>query len=271
MNQVAWIEKHPYLQPVADLHRLVDAALEEISVPSAHVPSFDDFIDEFHVGVPLLLSSTIATDFAPVVTAVTSVVERLALQSLPGNLTEEVRALHGELHRKPNNSLFGMDWLFDMDSFVPTPPRLLQYLGWTVAARYLRPIVDAFSEWRDEDRWLRNYCPTCGTPPAMGQLVGTDPGRLRLLSCGRCSTRWRYRRTGCPFCENQDDHRLTALAIEGECGLRIDCCEACGGYLKSYIGEGSERVLLADWTSLHLDIVARDRGLKRFAASLYQL
>ena len=27
-------------------------------------------------------------------------------------------------------------------------------------------------------------------------------------------------------------------------------------------------MLLADWTSIHLDIIARDRGLKRLAASM---
>ena len=54
-------------------------------------------------------------------------------------------------------------------------------------------------------------------------------------------------------------------------GLRIDYCEDCSGYLKTYDGQGSEAVLLADWTSLHLDILARDRGLKRYAASLYEV
>jgi hypothetical protein len=49
---------------------------------------------------------------------------------------------------------------------------------------------------------------------------------------------------------NSGDHRLAVLAVEGEYGLRIDYCEACGGYLKTYIGEGSEDVLLADWTSV---------------------
>jgi len=29
--------------------------------------------------------------------------------------------------------------------------------------------------------------------------------------------------------------------------------------------------LLADWTSLHLDVVAADRGLERKAASLYEI
>jgi len=114
--------------------------------------------------------------------------------------------------------------------------------------------VNSFNSWRDEEQWLRNYCPTCGAGPAMGQLAGTDPGRLRMLSCGRCETRWRYRRTACPFCENVDDHRLAVLAVEGEAGLRIDYCEACRGYLKRYNGEGNERLLLADWTSLHLDV-----------------
>ena len=59
--------------------------------------------------------------------------------------------------------------------------------------------------------------------------------------------------------------------IEGESHLRIDHCESCGAYLKTYVGEGSESLWLADWTSLHLDIIARDHGLKRLANSLYEL
>lgn len=49
-----------------------------------------------------------------------------------------------------------------------------------------------------------------------------------------------------------------SLAIEGEAGLRIG--ESCKGYLKTYDGQGDEAVLLADWTSLPFDLVARDRG-----------
>jgi FdhE protein len=60
------------------------------------------------------------------------------------------------------------------------------------------------------------------------------------------------------------------VAVEGE-ALRIDYCESCRGYLKTYVGDGSEATLLADWTSIHLDFVALDRGLKRSAQSLYEL
>ena len=101
----------------------------------------------------------------------------------------------------------------------------------------------------------------------MAQLVGVDTGRMRLLSCGRCGTRWQFKRTGCPFCET-DSQQLASVAIEGEPGLRIDHCESCGGYLKTYDGQGNETLLLADWSSLHLDLIAHGRGLKRMAASL---
>jgi FdhE protein len=135
--------------------------------------------------------------------------------------------------------------------------------------RFLRPVVRGFDGWRNEERWLRRYCPTCGSLPAMAQLAGVDPGRKRLLSCACCRTRWQFTRTGCPFCET-DSQRLATVTIDSEPGLRIDHCESCSGYLKTYNGEGSETLWLSDWSSLHLDLIAHDRGLKRLAASLYE-
>jgi FdhE protein len=270
MTQDVWLEKHPYLQRVADVQALIDDAVAEIPIPCACVPSWDDYISDFHAGIPLLLSPSVAIDFREVERALASLVEALALRPLPEKLAQDNRDLGDQLHSDRDSPRRVWARLLDNDSFTPTNPGLLHYLGWAVLARHLRTVVEAFSGWRDEERWLRSYCPTCGALAAMAQLAGTDPGRLRLLSCGRCKTRWRYRRTGCPFCENHDDHRLTVLAVEGEGGLRIDYCEACRGYLKTYDGEGSEHVLLADWTSIHLDVIACDRGLKRLAASLYE-
>ncbi len=271
MTQDVWLVKHPYLQRVADLQGLIDAAVAEIPIPSACVPSWDDYISDFHAGIPLLHSSAVAIDFRNAERVLTSLVETLASKPLPGNLVQDSRTLEVQLNGDRDSPRRALAWLLDDDSFTPTNPGLLRYLGWTVLARYLSPVVDAFSGWRDEERWVRSYCPTCGALAAMAQLVGTDPGRLRFLSCGCCRSRWRYRRTGCPFCQSKDDHRLAVVAVEGEAGLRIDYCEACGGYVKTYEGTGSESVLLADWTSFHLDVIASDRGLKRRAASLYAL
>jgi len=271
MTQDVWLAQHPYRQRVADLQALVDAAVAEVPIPAACVPNWDDYISDFHAGTPLLLSSKVAIEFRDIERVLTSLIEALASKLVPEKLAQDSRTLEAQLHGDLDSPRRALAWLLDNDSFTPTNPGLLRYLGWAALACYLRPVVDAFSGWRDEERWLRSYCPTCGALAAMAQLVGTDPGRLRFLSCGCCCSRWRYRRTGCPFCQSVDDHRLAVVAVEGEAGLRIDYCEACRGYVKTYEGQGSESVLLADWTSLHLDIIARDRGLIRCAGSLYQL
>jgi FdhE protein len=271
MTRDAWLAAHPYLQPVADVDTLVEAAAAELSVPTAPLPDWDAYADDFHAGVPLLQSSKAAIDLSRPEDAALALIKKLASSPLPGTLAQQCRVLEAELHLAGDPPGLAEARVPSRDSFSPTHPGLFRYLGWAVLVRYLSPVVSEFNGWRNEERWLRNYCPTCGEPPAMAQLVGKDPGRLRKLSCGRCKTRWRYRRTGCPFCDVQDEHRLAVVAVEGEGGLRIDYCETCGGYLKTYDGEGSECVLLADWTSLHLDVIARDRGLKRLAASLYDL
>ena len=197
-------------------------------------------------------------------------VERLASNPAGGKLAADVSTLREELRVAGASPGRVMDFLLGEETLAPSSPGLLRYLGWTATAHHLEPAVRSFTAWRDEEKWLRATCPTCGSPPSMAQLGGSDPGRMRLLSCGGCGTRWRYSRTACPFCGN-DDRKLASLSVEGEAGLRIDSCESCQGYLKTYDGESDEAVLLLDWTSLHLDVLAHDRGLKRLAASLYEL
>ena len=273
MTRDVWLSRHSYLEPVAQLHALVDAVVA--GIPNANAcacaPIWGDYTADFQRGVPLLKSSDALIDRTAAANAVMSLIEKMSSVPLSGKLEQGIGLLVSELRGDPGAPRRAVDWLLDRSEYVSACQGLLRYFGWTVLARHLCPMVAAFAQWREEERWLRSYCPTCGSRPSMAQLVGTDPGRLRLLSCGRCRTRWRYRRTGCPFCENQNDQRLTGLSIEGEGGLRIDYCEGCRGYLKTYDGEGSENVLLADWTSIHLDIIAHDRGLMRSAASLYEV
>jgi FdhE protein len=234
-----WLAQHPYLQPLADLHALIDAAAAEVPIAAAPIPSWQAYERDFLQGVPLLHSEAVVIDWDAAEAA--------------------LRAMEETVRSNP------------LLAWVPTEAGLPILLEWNVVSRFLRDVVPAFSRWRNEERWLRPSCPTCGAAPAMAQLIGSDPGRMRMLWCGRCQTRWRYRRTGCPFCRTEDDHRLPGFAVAGEAGLRIDYCERCSGYLKTYVGEGNETLLLADWTSLHLDVVARDRGLNRLAGSLYRL
>jgi len=267
MTHERWLEAHAYLRPVADLSAQVDRAAGEIDVLDARVPDWEDYRSDFLAGVPLLTSSDASVDLEPGGRMAAALLSRLASGALPDTLAAEVRALDAEVRRDPQASRRIADFLLRDDTITPLFPGLLRYLGWTAMARFLRPVRNGFDGWRVEDKWLRRYCPTCGSLPAMAQLIGTDSGRKRLLCCGCCGTRWQFKRTGCPFCEN-DAQRLTSVTV-GETVLRIDHCESCGGYLKTYDGQGNETLLLSDWSSLHLDLIAHDRGLKRLAASLY--
>ena len=270
MTPELWLEAHSYLRPLAELSAQVDRAAAGIDVLDARIPDWEDYRADFLAGVPLLPSTTAAVDLEPGGRMAGVLIERLASGTSSGRLAAEIRALDTELRRETWGSRRIAKFLLGDETLTPPSPGLLRYLAWTATSRFLRPVVNAFDGWRDEERWLRRYCPTCGSLPAMAQLVGADPGRRRLLSCGCCGTRWQFKRTGCPFCET-DSQRLVSVTIEGELGLRIDSCELCGGYLKTYEGSGNESFLLEDWTSLHLDILARDRGLKRLASSLYEL
>ena len=270
LTRDSWLDAHPYLRPVGELCAEVERAAASLDVETPRLPDWGDYRDDFGEGVPLLRSPGAAIDLEPAGRMAESLIERVASDFSDHDMASDASDLAEDLRARPDAPRLVADWLLGDDTFDTASPGLLRWLGWTAASRYLAPLLGAFGRWRDEEKWHRKYCPTCGSAPSMGQLVGVDPGRQRFLSCGGCGTRWRYRRTQCPFCEN-DSQRLSVLAIEGEGGLRIDYCEACKGYLKTYDGQGNEALLLADWTSLHLDLVARDRGLARMAESLYEL
>ncbi len=265
-----WLEAHRYLRPISEFSARVERATSELVPQNASIPNWDDYRDEYLAGIPLLQSADAPIDLEPVGSSVESLVQWMASDAAAGKRAEEAAALDTELRRLTDSPRRIIAWLLGDDAWVPPSSGLLRYLGWTALSRFLHPVVDAFCRWRDDERWLRKYCPTCGSGPAMAQMIGKDAARRRMLVCGCCTTSWAYKRTQCPFCENDSD-RVAIVAIEGEAGLRIDHCVSCRGYLKTYDGQGDQDLLLSDWSSLHLDLIARDRGLLRLAVSLYAL
>jgi len=270
LNADGWLAAHEYLRPVAELRALVDRAAADLQAATgtAALPSRDEYREEFLSGVPLLRSARVVVDLEPAGAMTAALARAVAAQAPPGRVRDEAAALDAALRSEPEASRRIADWLLGDDSWSPPSPGLLRYLGWAAAARFLRPVVESFERSGEDERWMRGYCPTCGAPPAMAHLAEADASRARRMCCGLCETRWQYPRTKCPFCE-ADAQKLSIVAVEGEGGLRIDYCPSCRGYLKTYAGKGDEALLLSDWSSLHLDLVARDRGFERLAGSLY--
>ena len=111
-------------------------------------------------------------------------------------------------------------------------------------------------------RWERGYCPTCGSWPLLGEFRGLE--QTRFLRCGLCAAGWEFPRLRCPFCETQDHRQLGYFYVEAETGkYRTATCADCRGYVKmiSSLTELSPPgLLVADLATMHLDLVAADRG-----------
>jgi FdhE protein len=256
-----WLRAHPFLATVAALHDTMDAAIAASIAPLRGPSDLVEYRADFLEGIPLLRSDAAAVDLAPAGPGIVAVVQALA-ESPVGHDARELREM------LPDDGVAVIEWLLGDESWRPRHPGLLRCVGWRSLAAALAPVLSALAAWRDDERWLRRYCPACGSGPSMAQLVGGDPGHERWLHCGCCRTSWRFGRTQCPFCE-ADTHKRAAVTIDGDSRLRIDHCESCGGYLKTCVGRAGEAVLLADWTTLHLDLAAAERGWRRAASSLY--
>jgi len=274
MNDTArrWIERHPYLEAIASFHDAMEAAAAAAELPRAPLPALDGWAEDFGRGVPLLLSDAAGLRAAP---ALGEAVRRLAAKAAEAPIPEKLRERLGGLGEElaePAARARTVEWLVrGGDVGAPENAGLVRFVGWTALARALGPAVEAAAAWRNDDTWNRGSCPTCGALPLMAQLVPAEVGRRRFLACGQCHTRWKHRRIMCPHCANEDANRLAVLEVQGEPGLRLDVCDACKGYVKTYDGEGQEALLLADWPTLHLDVLAGERGFERRGASLYDL
>jgi FdhE protein len=131
----------------------------------------------------------------------------------------------------------------------------------------IRPSIEAGVEQLrsevDPEKWLKGYCPICGSLPSLS-LLKEGVGK-RYLLCSYCGYQWRTDRMFCPFCNNKEQGSLQYFYGEGEETYRIDLCDKCHQYIKMIdqriIGEGD--LILEDLATLHLDILASQKGYKR--------
>jgi FdhE protein len=269
-----WLAAHPYLAPAADLEELVAGAARLPGAPAVLPPPFDAYADDYAAGVPLLRSERTGIDVVAVAgAALDPLLARLAAAPPSEPLRGACAELRAHLARSPAERAAAIRFALDWGDDTPAPPHagVLRLLAWNGLRGALGPALRAFDLWRCEGGWKRPYCPTCGALPGMARLAPEADGRRRQLACGCCGTRWRWQRIGCPFCGNEAPDRLDCLEIGGEPGFRLDTCRECDGYTKTWVGEGDDALFLAEWPTLHLDALAKQRGLRRAGAALFDV
>jgi FdhE protein len=110
---------------------------------------------------------------------------------------------------------------------------------------------------------LKGICPICGALPSLS-LLGEEVGK-RSLICSFCRYQWPIERLFCPFCNNREQGSLHYFYAEDEESSRVDVCEKCHQYIKTFDlrqVEGCDP-FLEDLATLHLDLLASQKGYQR--------
>jgi len=121
------------------------------------------------------------------------------------------------------------------------------------------------------DDWTGAACPACGGPAQVsviaeesGEFMGGSP---RSLVCGRCAGWWAFPRAICAWCSEADPGRLPSFVPDERRAVRIDGCETCGHYVKTFDlrepGAAELVPLVDDVATVSLDLWAHDQGLAR--------
>jgi len=120
--------------------------------------------------------------------------------------------------------------------------------------------------------WKKGYCPVCGSFPVLSYLKG-DEGQ-RWLICGLCSHEWRFMRTQCPFCENEDPKKSELCFVEDRASERAEICHQCKRYLvgidlRKYPYEFIPEVAISGM--MYLDVLVQEKGFLPMADSAWTL
>ena len=165
-----------------------------------------------------------------------------------------------------------------VEAWIDDPSLLDPRVGaWiAVAAAPVLELAAAGVDPPSKEEWSGAACPACGGVPQVsvireesGEFMAGSP---RYLVCGRCALWWGFARATCPWCGEDDSRRVGAFSPEGERWVRIDACDTCRSYMKSFDlrDPGGRDVvpLVDDVATLTLDVWAHEKGLRRPSVSL---
>lgn len=272
------IEKSPEYADILRFYEKI-AELQSRSSPSLSLkpPSFDKRVREIQEkeGFPLMNRDQFTIDIPASITLFESLCNvakhanekmRQTVEALEDALS--INALRKEdviKHYADDAYIDSISRDFDLDTSI------MRFLIHMSVYPSLHAQAEELKSQVDMKKWLRGYCPICGSPPAISEL--RDEGRRSYL-CSFCGCEWPSERLKCPFCENTDHTKLHYFYAEGDEAHRIDLCDNCKQYIKTVDSRklSYEPALdLEDIVTIHLDIIASEKGFKRPSASPWGL
>jgi FdhE protein len=263
-------KKSPAYQAILVFYEKIIEAQEAVK------PSFDVILPEISEelraiqtkeGFPLINPNDFVIDIRSSVSLFESVchIAKNATEKMRINIQamEEALAINAlnlrEILRKHSDESYlnAIAKEFDIDIAV------LKFLIHTSIQPSVEANVEKLKDRVDLKNWLKGYCPVCGSSPLMSGLRGEGQ---RYFLCSFCGFLWPGERIKCPFCENRNQKKLHYFYEEGCEAYRVDLCDNCKQYVKTVDARklGYEPDLnLEDITTVHLDILASQKGFKR--------
>jgi len=265
------IEKEiPSLKSVLDAFReifigrtLFKANLSDL--PNIHISPPDSF--QFSQGVPLLSGEILSrfidswersVDFMiPYIEKGVPKIKpelkrlKLALEQGHLNLKDCMKALLNGQEEKINEIALSLQ----------TQPLILKFILDQLMKPFLEKRIEGTQSLIQTLPWHKGYCPLCGSFPELSFLRG-DEGQ-RWLRCSLCGHEWRFMRTKCPFCENDDHEKMELYFVEGRKHERAELCHKCNRYIVNIdMRKCAEEVVteVAAIGMLYLDILAQGKG-----------
>ncbi|SFA83553.1 formate dehydrogenase accessory protein FdhE [Selenomonas ruminantium] len=272
----AYLEAHPFLQETAELQLAMSAAIQK-SVGPMEFPEDNEVKKLTQDGVPLLQSKDLQDRVvAALQPQISAVLAELLPIACPQPMQEALQVwaewtekqsmdkqaeLIGLLLRQEDEKLTALMQAEQL------PEQLVRTVLWQLVEALVPARLKAYDFWQDAG-WAKNYCPICGRQPVLAHLRKEKEGRARFLLCDGCHAEWPFARVGCVYCGNEDLTQMHILEPEGQTAMRMDVCGKCQSYIKTYNEEGTESVYLQDWATIHLDLLAEEKGLRKNGSRL---
>jgi FdhE protein len=138
---------------------------------------------------------------------------------------------------------------------------VLEFVAFQILKPYAEKLAETLPTSPEGAKWVKGYCPVCGSWPEIGFVDGKEGARS--LRCSFCGHQWRFMRTQCPFCETTDPEKLEMYYAEDRPSERAELCHECNRYLVSVdLRDRVEETVpeIAPLGLVHLDILAQERG-----------
>lgn len=133
---------------------------------------------------------------------------------------------------------------------------LRNFVFYSAVQILMEPYRQSFLKTFDNNSWKREVCPFCGSNAGVARLTADG---TRKLVCYLCWTEWDYPRIKCFFC-GKDSSGYALFEVDNK-EVRVDYCDSCKMYIKTFIFDHSEDPYpIWDLKTLQLDNWAKEKG-----------